>query len=220
MNLGIESLGAAILKGVCSSEAKDLAVDWSEFGLDILLDDGLLKDAPMIGSVVKFCTISKTIRDRIFLGKVCDFMRACPRFSDSEKEKFVREQLSDQTKANRLGHTLVLILDKLDDLCKPLMLARFFTGFVRGEIGWEDFRRLASAIDIGFVDDLTEFASLSNPSVERMRVLYPNLVRTGLVGLKGPRTPGQGGISQISYQVTELGKLFQKSMNEPKSPQL
>src|SRR6185437_15390593 len=195
MNLGIESLGAAILKGVCSSEAKDLAVDWSEFGLDILLDDGLLKDAPMIGSVVKFCTISKTIRDRIFLGKVCDFMRACPR-------------LSDQTKANRLGHTLVLILDKLDDLCKPLMLARFFTGFVRGEIGWEDFRRLASAIDIGFVDDLTEFASLSNPSVERMRVLYPNLVRTGLVGLKGPRTPGQGGISQISYQVTELGKLF------------
>ena len=35
----IDNIGAAIVKGVCNPEAKDLAVDLGEFGLDALLDE-------------------------------------------------------------------------------------------------------------------------------------------------------------------------------------
>jgi hypothetical protein len=37
---------------------------------------------------------------------------------------------------------------------KPPMLAKAFAYFIKGEIQEEEFRRLASAIDLAFVDDL------------------------------------------------------------------
>ena len=34
-----DDLGISVLKSACSSEAKDLAVEWAELGLDALLDE-------------------------------------------------------------------------------------------------------------------------------------------------------------------------------------
>jgi hypothetical protein len=109
----------------------------------------------------------------------------------------------------------VLILDRFDDLEKPEMLAKFFAVFVRGKINLETFRRLAAATDIGFLEDLKTFAQISNFADERLKPLYSNLVRTGLVSLEGPNVPGEGGMAKIRYEVNGLGQLFKKCINEP-----
>jgi len=87
------------------------------------------------------------------------------------------------------------------------------------EIDLVVFCRLASAIDIGFLEDLKEFTKLSNsvdPEPRRLdpqlRALYINLQRTGLAGPK--RTTGITPITGISFEVTELGQIFKKCMNE------
>lgn len=210
----IDNVGAAIVKGVCNPEAKDLAIDLGEFELGALLDESVLQEIPIIKSVIACRKTWTAIHDQLFLRKVAGFIVACPNFTDAEKEKFIREQLSDSKKAKNFGDAVVLILDKLDDLEKLEMLANVFAAFVRGEINWENFRRLAQAIDIGFLEDLKVFAKLPNFSEEQLRVLYSNLIRTGLVNLRGPKAQTGLPVTPISYQVTELGQIFQKCINE------
>jgi hypothetical protein len=217
----IDNIGAAILKDVCNPEAKDLAVDLGEFELGALLDENIFQEVPIIKSVIACHKTWEAIHDRLFLRKVAKFISSSPKFTCEQKEKFIQDHLHDLQGAKQLSDAIVLILDKLDDFEKPQMVAKAFAAFVRNEIGLEIFRRLANAIDIGFIYDLKEFAMLSDhPNVPsrtnpennaKLTPLYVNLLRTGLVGPK--RGTGTAPISGITYEVTELGKNFIKCMN-------
>ena len=222
----IDNVGVAILKGAYNPEAKDFMVDLSQFELRALLGDDVLKEVPFIKGVVALFKIPLAIRDQLFLRKVAGFFAACPRFTDTEKEAFVREHLNDPQKSNKLGESLVLILDRLDDLEKPQMLAKMFAAFVQGKIGFDIFRRLAKAIDAGSIEDLREFAKIkaipegpSRTQDNQTRILHTNLVRTGLVGL--PHYSGTVPILGVAFVVNELGKTFQMCMNaSPTTPSL
>lgn len=207
-----DELGISVLKSACTSEAKDLAVDWTELGLDALLDEGVLKDAPMLGTVVKMCAMSKTIRDQLFVRKVWKFLRACPKFNDLEKLGFVREHLDDSQKAHKLGDAIVLILDKLDDLEKAEILARMFAAFVRKHIDYADFRRLAAGIDRAFVDDLkTLVTQPPRPELNSAKFLAL-LEPAGFVFTGGGVS--RAGAHGTQTDISSLGKLFQKCMWE------
>jgi hypothetical protein len=220
----IDNIGAAIVKGVCNPEAKDLAVDLAEFELGTLLDEGVLKEIPIIKSVIACRKTWTAIHDQLFLRKVAGFLLACPRLTDVEKETFFREHLSDSKKARNLGDAIVLILDKLDDLEKPEMLAKVFAAFARGKIPCECFRRLASAVDIGFIEDLKVLAY--KPEAYWFPYL-PNLVRTNLVifqvheglqdflrGTAGVGLNLQTGEVALGFYPSELGQIFIKCMND------
>ena len=207
----IENVGDAILKGVCNPETKDLVVDLGEFELGALLDESVLQEIPVIKSVIACRKTWTAIHDQLFLRKVAGFLAACPRFTDLEKEAFAREHLNDSKKAKNLGDAIVLILDRLDDLEKPELLAKFFVAFVRGKINLETFRRLAAAIDIGFIGDLKNFAGHGSFKVDTRLAL--NLVRTGLVhAILTNRQIGMIGegynVAEFHYEATELGQIF------------
>jgi hypothetical protein len=208
----IDSIGAAIVKGVCNPEAKDLAVDLGEFELGALLDEGVLREIPVIKSVIACRKTWTAIQDQLFLRKVVGFLTACPRFTEAEKEAFIREHLDDAQKAKKLGDTIVLILDRFDDMEKPELLAKFFAVFVRGKIDLETFRRLATAIDIGFIEDLKNFVGHCSFTVNAD--LASNLVRTGLVFAKltnhevGIRGEDYHVVGEFTYEATDLGRTF------------
>ena len=113
----------------------------------------------------------------------------------------------------------MLILDRLDDMEKPQMLAKVFAAFIRSKIDYGTFRHLASAIDHGTAEDLAEFAkpepSPTTPQPRRdpkKRILYTNLAGTALVGL--PFTTGTAPMSGVAYEISNLGKTFQACMAE------
>jgi hypothetical protein len=207
-----DELGISVLKSACSSESKDLVVDWGDFTFDALLDEGVLKDAPMLGTVVKICAISKTIRDQLFVRKVWDFLRACPKFNDLERLGFAREHLDDQKKAHKLGTAIVFILDKLDDLEKAKMLAKMFAALVRKHIDYADFRRLSAGIDRAFVEDLKTLAAQPPKPELKSDKFLSLLLPTGFALTGGGESRG-GAIGTRTY-VSALGRLFQKCLLE------
>ena len=207
-----DELGISVLKSACSSEAKDLAVEWGQFGLEALLSEGALKDAPMLGTVVKLCTVTKTIRDQLFVQKVWDFLRACPKFNDLEKLGFVREHLDDPHKAKKLGNAIVLMLDKLDDLEKTEMLAKMFAALVRKQIDYSDFRRLAAGVDRAFIEDLKILAAQPPRPEHNMEKFLRLLEPAGFVHTGGGIS--RGGAHGTRTDISSLGKLFQKCMWE------
>ena len=65
-----DELGPSVLRSACNNEATELAADWADFGLDSVLNEKILSNAPIFSSVVKICALSRTIRDPIFLRKI------------------------------------------------------------------------------------------------------------------------------------------------------
>src|SRR5262245_36123802 len=87
--------------------------DILEFTIDQLLDDGLLKDFPVVGTAIKLAGIGKSIRDRLFLAKLHRFLSALPQIKDEEKAKFQEEVQSDKNYRNRVGETILLVIERL-----------------------------------------------------------------------------------------------------------
>jgi hypothetical protein len=123
--------------------------------------------------------------------------------------------LSNANSAKRLGDGIVLILDRLDDLEKPQLIAKVFAALVRGRIDLDTFRRLASAIDIGFLEDLLALTKHEPKHDEVAPDCIPNLLRTGLTRIYGPREHSRdlhrqkpGPIRRTFYGITELGERF------------
>jgi hypothetical protein len=119
-------LGVAIVEGALTPEAQDLAIDLAESELDSFLDEGVLKEIPGIKVIIACKKTWGAIHDRLFLRKVSDFLRSTPKFSKEEVDRFVVEHWRGN-EAKRLGETLVLLLDRLDDLVtcqshRPLQL--------------------------------------------------------------------------------------------------
>jgi hypothetical protein len=211
-----KDLGRTIIEGVVKSDpAQDLGLELGEIGLDQLLDEGVWRDVPALSTVVGIVKTIGNIRDRLFVKKVASFLLACPKFTESEREGFAREHLSDPKKTKKLGDTLVLILDRLDDLEKPLMLTKVFTALVRRKISSTVFRRLAVALDLGFKDDLTSLAG--KPFLDLVKI-HESLLRTGLVQIdnSGFRLGVAGGTNTdvATYSLSILGHIFIHCMNE------
>ncbi len=192
-----------------------MAVEIAEISLDAFMDEGVLKEVPILKTVLAARKTWTAIHDQLFLRKVAGFIRASPRFTQTERESFAREYLDDPTKAKKLGDAIVLILDKLDDLDKPEMIAKIFAALVRGKIEKETFRRLAAAIDIGFIADLR---ALARPFETRLASSYlPSLLRTDLVVIaeREDKDAYVRGSYRIDFQLAELGRVFQGCMEEP-----
>lgn len=187
-----------------------------EFALDQLLDEGLLKDFPVVGTAIKLAGLGKSIRDRLFLAKLQRFLSALPDVQAEEKEKFQEKVQSDKDFRNRVGETLLLIIERLDSLEKPEMLAKTFAYFMKGKISESDFRRLASAIDLAFIDDL-KFLSAKFKQYHNDR-LAP-LVRAGLANISPEVKEGNTNIfgdkmDYVTLRITKLGNLFISAMND------
>ncbi len=205
-------VGTAILQGACNPESKDVAVELTEIALDTFLKEGVAKEVPILKTILACHKTWEAIHDRLFLRKVARFLVACPKFTDAETKTFLDEQLSDPTTARRLADAMVLILDKLDDMEKPAMLAKMFASLVRRRIGYSDFRRLAAGIDRAFAGDLkivSQQPTRPELSDERfLRLLEP----AGFVSTGGGVS--RGGAHGTRTDLNSLGTLFQKSMRE------
>ena len=70
----LSSLGAAVQAAVASQDAKDLATEYAEVGLDTFLDAGIARDIPLVGTLVGLAKIGMTVHDRLFAKKILDLL--------------------------------------------------------------------------------------------------------------------------------------------------
>jgi hypothetical protein len=160
---------------------KDVAVGLAEVGLDMLMDEGVYRDIPLLGSIVGLVKAAHSIPDLLLHQKVASFLLTLPTIRPEEKARFNAEMADDPKKRKKVGEILLLLLDRYSDFDKVKILAILFAAYIRNEITVEEFRRLGQAVDQAFVDDLKDL--LREDEDWRYlwgEVMLSNLLRTGL----------------------------------------
>ncbi|MBD2336502.1 hypothetical protein H6G64_05790 [Calothrix sp. FACHB-156] len=191
-----------------TSQTTDILADFGEVALDSVLE-GVIKDIPILGTAVKLAKLSKTITDHIFLLKIQKFLLELENISNEEKQALFRKLDNNPETKAKIGECLVLIINRLDDLEKAQILAEIFLSLIQEKIDLETFRRLSSAIDIAFIEDLKKLIKDSRDST-----CLNNLIRSGLAEIlpRGVILEGYG-LARIRVKISELGELFVSLMN-------
>jgi hypothetical protein len=152
---------------ISNTGCQDAVAALAEAGIDQLVADGFLRDIPVIGSVIGVLRAAGGIRDLLLAKKLGRFLQVFQEIPVQERDEY-SERLNDPSDRQRLGEMILLILDRLDDMEKPDLVAKIFRSFLLGEIDLRMFRLLAGAIDrlpIQYLPDLLSFYSdTSNPA--------------------------------------------------------
>ena len=229
-----ESIEESFLVTAARSDLKDAFVDLSEVALDSAIDDGLLKDIPVIGTMAKFASAVGTFRDHLFAKKLYKFYAALDQIPPAEREKQLAKLASSPKERQRVGEHLLLLLERLDNMQKPALLARAFQALLAERIEVAQFHGLAHAIGEINVMHLPLFKErcelpqpIEDPSILAMD---SDFYRCGLLYIRFAQVstgamPGTGiQDSAGKYEVSELGKAFyeiilegQRYMAEPEN---
>lgn len=203
------SFGRALVRTVAGNQLGDVIFDLAEVALDQNLAEGVLKDIPIVGILVKLARAKQSVSEELFLRKLTRFLADLNAVPIEEREKLLEQYPDTSAEQQVLGENLLLALERLDDIKKPAILARFFAAYIRSKIDYFTFTRLARALEkfnIELLPNLRWFYTREEPLVETPEEIIHELSLTGLVtvGLEGSGTwNGSAG-----YRYSELGKAF------------
>jgi hypothetical protein len=199
-----KELSKSLINTIKSPELEGLTTDFTEIAIDHLSEaEGLAKEVPIVGSIVKVIKLGFSIRDILFfkkLGKLLWHLRGVPYV---ERIRLIEKLEEDSKYKSDVGSKIMLLLERADHFEKPMMIANAFKAYLYDEITYPQLQRINFAIDHLFIGDIEDLESLnSNPQHAMDECTHQNLELAGLVDLD--ILAGGGTRATIN----ELGKLF------------
>lgn len=150
----MQSLEESIIQSVKSDDIRDLVLDAGEVAMDSLLEDGVARDIPIFGSLVKVCNAYQSIREKIFAKKIYKFLSEISSTLPSERARILEEIANSKGGINAAGVVVLELVDKLDSDQKPELVGNLFNACGSGDISTSDFLRLSDVISKIYINDL------------------------------------------------------------------
>jgi hypothetical protein len=198
------SLEAAVQAAVTSPDAKDLAIEYAEAGLDTFLDAGLARDIPFIGTLVGLAKLGISVHDRLFAKKILDLLAGLADLAAEERQELIARLESDPKYGRKVGDHLVDLIDRIESYRKPAMVARVFKAYLRREIDADMLHRLCSAVEHvpGYeVPKLRPFCEAAPQERDIPVVTAQALQGAGLVN-------AVSGFGALVYEPNEISEAF------------
>lgn len=175
-----ESLRDTITKSDLPSVIQELG----ELGIDRLLDDGILKDVPILGSLLSIGNTFGTVRDYFLAKKLLSFLNELSSLSEAERNKMIGKLEDDNEFEANIGEKLVELLSRVDSDRKPTLIAKAFKLYAQRKINYIDLQRVNYAIERFQFCDLDEFKQfVTEKEGERKtdeRASTANFINSGL----------------------------------------
>lgn len=170
---------AVELMNTLRDPAKDVFVEGAEIILDMSLDEGVLKDIPIVGHIVGITRSFMSIPDRLFILKLRRFVSQLDGVPEEKRNTFLDKMERDGL-FEKVGEKVLMIVDQLDDTEKASLAGLVFRAYVTGTIDKDQFETLCSCIRLTRIADLHEFLR----NFKQMNVLDPHVGRAlSLAGL-------------------------------------
>lgn len=209
MDENTSSSGRSLVRTVAGNHLGDAIFDFAEVVLDHNLAEGVLKDVPIIGTLVKLAKAGHSISEEIFIRKLGRFLSDLNAVPVEDRERLLEEYPDGSAAQQVLGENLLLALERLDDIKKPAILARFFSAYMKSMIDYITFTRLARVLEkfnMELLPNLRWYYVRSEPVVETPEEIIHELSLAGLITAELAGSGTLGGAA--GYRHSSLGKTF------------
>ncbi|MCO6414089.1 MAG: hypothetical protein J5I92_15225 [Thiogranum sp.] len=197
----------SLIDSVAKSNLQSLAMDAAELTIDAVLTDELMKSIPVVSTVANLYRATVSIRDRIFLRKVLSFLTEFLGIPEEDRKRFADELDENAGTRAKAGASLVLLLERLDDLDKPELVGRLYRAKLEGRLSFEELRRFCMIVERAHLPDLAALSKL-RLGEEVDPVAAPYLLALGLLTVTGEDYNYEGIGASTRYEVNRLGSNF------------
>lgn len=138
---------------MAGSLACELAADIVEPFVDLLFDEGVLKEIPILGAGIKVAGAASSVSDGLLLRKLRKFLEPVGKVPQEQRRAFADKVNGSPDFRTKIGEQIIVIVARLDDIEKSDFLGWLFTQVVIERLSYNKFREMAMAIDRCFFDD-------------------------------------------------------------------
>lgn len=200
-------VGSAVVNILRSDSIVSLGKEYLELGVDAMIESGLLKDIPLVNTVVGIFGASAHIRSQLLTSKLLRFLNQLSEVPEGERVAMVDKLNEDDKFAGTVGAFLIEILDRMESEKKPELAAKCFTAYARGKISYEELRRILLAIERVPPFDIEKLGQFANVTIEDSMKMEESLL---LAFVNAGLGMNNGGFSGGAVMPTNLCKLFLK----------
>lgn len=174
-------------KSLFDSSLTDCGIDFLELSIDSVLQDGLLKDIPIVGTIVNMGKFAQNVHDRNLLRQTLTFINEFNngKFSPDEVEKHRKKVLASPRKLEEELGRILTILNRNIDSIKSVLEAKFYVAYLKRNINWYEFCELCDITDRLFISDINTLEEAYNLGgvTEAMTISYKHdrLISVGLL---------------------------------------
>ena len=178
------AIGESLVTTLAESNLASVLNDVGELTLDSVLDEGVLKDLPVVATLTAIWKTGRNLRDLLFLQKLARFLNEMKEISSEDRTEMIRRLEEDECFTQRVGESVILLLERLDHLDKPTLVGRAFRAYCIESIDAEQLQRMNQIIDRAFMPNLQQLEYHFRKGGEGI----PNTIRQGLAdcGLAWP----------------------------------
>lgn len=140
-----------------NSKLADVTEDVLETLLDRNINDGLIKDIPIIGTLAGIVQTTQNISNYLFLRKIAAFLSKVKDMPPGKRKRVI-QAIDDSGKyREKVGVTVLSIIDKCDSIEKAEYIAILFREFIKENIEYECFMYGSHIIQRSYLADFKEF---------------------------------------------------------------
>lgn len=198
-----------------SKHTADLAARLGEVPLDSLLQEGVIKDIPIIGTAITLWKAGNDVSAYFFAKKVVSFLTEIEKISAEKRKKFLENECADAAGMEHVGEVTLMLIDKMDHPVLAKLLGRAFSLMVYGTISRQTFEIYSYIIkDLNpyLIRQLEQYYQNENLSVIDAPAAT-QLSNYDLVKIEiSPNRTGSTNTMPKSYLRTEFGKFFYEQL--------
>ena len=195
-----------------------MITDVGEAIMDSALDDGILKDIPILGSVVGAGKCIKNISDVLFTNKLIAFLTGLKDADAEERKAAILKWESDAKYRINVGETLLNMVDRCDDTLKAQWLSKLFYVLVLKEGMGNVFMRAEKVLSGLSVMDVMLFLDQPEQFYQTVKIADAEpFFNSGLYVSRGANlvidNKGYGKIDDSEMNITEVGLWIYRVLN-------
>ncbi|MGV0970694.1 hypothetical protein ACTS9M_16100 [Empedobacter sp. ULE_I136] len=137
----MSSLGTNLIQVIKDKEFQAVTKDLTEVVIDSNIAEGLLKDVPLLSTIIGTFNTVTNIKDKLFLKKILTFLYELKSISENKIEEQINKIEEDLKYRTKVGEKLLFIIDKCEDTDKASLTGLLFKSFLEKKIDYGVSRR-------------------------------------------------------------------------------
>lgn len=200
----------ALARALIAEPSVELAADAAELALDAALAEGLTKEIPIVGSVVKVVAAARTARDVFLARKLGRFIEQIQDIDAGARREFLHAHFSTAKERTRMHEIVLHTIDSFRSSDRVEHVSSLFRALVHGRIDKAQFVRLcplAQFLETGHMATLAKLAEAQPRLCTDAELLFL-LMHALAVQDWTPHGDGYGG----RYVRTSLGSALHRAL--------
>jgi hypothetical protein len=177
-----------LLKSIINPELKNATKESLELGIDEMTKNKLIKKIPVLDWVLVGYETIISVRDYLFIKKISKFLFEQTKVSIKDRKQWL-EKCRKSKNMNKIGSTIIELIDKVNSIEKAKILGMFFRYQINNKITTQEFIRIAEMINAVYLDDLNYFLNKNENCLGELGDEVDHLLSTGFL-LRGGSTMG------------------------------